>query len=942
MPKQSRGFWVCSICSQAFDRFEEASYHESVECPNRYPTVNLQSWQHLTPQVPYMMPPSSSIHVEAPREALYASISYDKCFETRVVPLLGQNEPNNLTEADTLSARAIQLFEMNDQVGLRCSGCQGSHMFPQSIRHVGDCVRQIAADHLIACESLPVSTREVLEKDMKKRQQRRKDGDAAMRDEEDSRQLLTEFCTTRCRQTGITDRIPLNTGIQFDDGRDQGKHSDMSLSHAAHLSPPSTRRPSPHAENLFQPSDVYSDRASILPSVFGSSPYDPSIPFHDSSTISTHHRPLHVFDPAPEQQDLRSVPPTVIHHFMPTYNIPPDFPFVQEQGGGWICKFCSHIHPQARDVKYYWISPDRSPPPPDFIDYHLSVCRVFQESQYHIFDYQQYPQNHIGRTSSSIYTTSGRYSGVIEQGSQSFPVGTDSVYIEHPYSSLTMDNPLYESSAFIGSSNPNPNSYRTESQLDEITEAGLTLPQTNAGETSVEYIRAIEFLTHTDKNLSGEEANEVTTLVLEEDKLLLTDYFYFVMKQLRPVRFSEADRRTRGGKRENIAVGYGGLKCVHCSEQPNARKFFWSNVDRLANSFAEIPSHVLKCRRCPQPTKDALLLVKQKHPEQMARLPRGSQKVFFRRMWRRLHDEDPPAEDERESPVFSDMSMAQPSFNFQPSHRVVPNPVAMGSSLLDSPPAGSSGSEESIFLLQRSTEEAAKALADASIQGGPPSPSSRVLLALPDDQKWLSDTDCFIRRQLEVFCATSEEVDNARSDRKYPVVEGQVGIRCIHCAMSKSGARGQAVAYPFNIGGIYEAAREFQRLHLETCENLPFSAKNKLEKLKGSSSLSSVLRKYYVIAANALGLVDTRDGIRAGEKPVPIGSQAAFAFSDDSSPKVSNEMRIGKEDSPPITASTSFEARQASRKRSATEEEQSETRNLKRTAFDTNQSFKED
>ena len=97
---------------------------------------------------------------------------------------------------------------------------------------------------------------------------------------------------------------------------------------------------------------------------------------------------------------------------------------------------------------------------------------------------------------------------------------------------------------------------------------------------------------------------------------------------------------TRGGKRENINIGYGGLQCIHCIEASSPRKFFWSNVNRLANSFAEIPNHVLKCKHCPENVKDALLVLKSQHADQMQMLPRGSQKDFFRRMWRRLHDGD--------------------------------------------------------------------------------------------------------------------------------------------------------------------------------------------------------------------------------------------------------------------------------------------------------------
>jgi hypothetical protein len=444
-------------------------------------------------------------------------------------------------------------------------------------------------------------------------------------------------------------------------------------------------------------------------------------------------------------------------------------------------------------------------------------------------------------------------------------------------------------------------------------------PHRTSSVDEVALVRAIEHLESLDERhytaAGGNILQEDDRLIVEEDRLLLTDYFYYLMKQLRPVRFSEADRRTRGGKREKVKVGYGGLQCIHCIDVPNSRKFFWSNVDRLANSFAEIPTHVLKCRRCPQSTKDALIVLKNRHAEQMSRLSRGSQKVFFRRMWRRLHQDDPTETTDEGGTTISEDYMSPMSFGMQPGdtkrstlEAMRPPPLTTKSSTSAQPsgqnessdisPSGTSGSEESAYFLQRPAKEAAKALVDASMQSGPPTPSSRVLLAIPEDREWLSDTDCFVRRQLEVFCATAQDVEAAMEDRKYPIKEGQVGIRCIHCAMTKNGygARGPAVAYPFSISGLFESAREIERTHLGsrdnigsrdslmiTCENLPLSAKEKLESLKGAaSSLSSVLRKYFVLAAKALGLRDTVNGIRAGAEPIPIGSQAPLVFTDSS------------------------------------------------------------
>lgn len=384
--------------------------------------------------------------------------------------------------------------------------------------------------------------------------------------------------------------------------------------------------------------------------------------------------------------------------------------------------------------------------------------------------------------------------------------------------------------------------------------------------------------------LARDQSAKTDRLVLEEDKLLLTDYFFYLMKQLRLCRFSEADRKTRGGKREKIKLGYGGLQCVHCADVPNSRKFFWSNVDRLANSFAEIPGHVLKCRRCPQQTKEALMQLKQFHPEQMARLPRGSQKVFFRRMWRRLHDEDTQA---------NAMATGSP-MDQSNSENVEPGNIEKNESLKEAATTEKEGEEtpvkseppknpETPAGMSLSTKEAAKTLADSLQSDLPALERPRVLLAISEDKEWLSDMDCFIRKQLEVFCAMEDDVAQAQADRKYPVHVGQVGIRCIHCsAASKDGqgAHGTAVAYPFAISGIYECVREFQRLHLDSCENLNEETKAKLTTLKGSSSLSSVLRKYYVLAAKSLGLHDTREGIRAGGESIPLGSQAASTFSE--------------------------------------------------------------
>jgi hypothetical protein len=162
--------------------------------------------------------------------------------------------------------------------------------------------------------------------------------------------------------------------------------------------------------------------------------------------------------------------------------------------------------------------------------------------------------------------------------------------------------------------------------------------------TDDEYAKALAFLRkRADETPLLPSAPADVKLIEEGDSNLLTDYFHFIMQQLAVCRLSEQDRKTRGGKRQDVAVGYGGLQCIHCASAPSSRKFFWSNVDRLANSFAGIPDHVLTCKLCPEEVTEALLVLKGRHNDQMTLLPRGTQKQFFRRMWRRLHAGDDEA-----------------------------------------------------------------------------------------------------------------------------------------------------------------------------------------------------------------------------------------------------------------------------------------------------------
>jgi len=709
------------------------------------------------------------------------------------------------------------------------------YSLPRSINSLADAIRTLADRHLSHCSKLTAEERRVFEESSQRRLSGEGNGGPSWQEEESDRQMLVEFCTARCQQLGIINKLPENSGIVF---REPMFSAPMGISTRFALHPQQQQQ-----QHGFPPGFPQYDPIPVASA-------DPRYPSAAVGTSRDDKTP-------PPQQMTSTAGDTAAYYRHPSYDLPENFPFFQDPvDGDWFCKSCCHVHPQYRDPNYRWSTVTKTPPPGEFIDHHLSLCRYYPQgvpleyqpaqspgyaSRPQSASFNQPASSGWEATMASRASTQPPMSGIGPLGPADFP-------------------PSYHPSA---SSSPG---------LAQRTFSPVPLRDTDVMEVTTR--QAIEFLVTNDKSivtLDGAPLPIQEQLVRDEDKLLLTDFLFYLMKQLRLVRFSEADRKTRGGKREKILIGFGGLQCVHCAQAPKSRKFFWSGVDRLANSFAEIPAHVFKCKHCHDDVKDALNTLKKIHPEQMARLPRGSQKVFFRRVWKRLHENDPPPSAEKGSPK------QPPGMSESGGHE--PSPAGDK----DQSPSGTSGSDESFYMLERPTKEAAKALAESAMHSGLPSPSSRVLLAIPEDRDFLSDTDCFIRKQLEIFCATNEDVRVAQVDRKYPIKPGQVGIRCVHCAMAKGGsaASGHAVAYPFSVSGIFEAVREFQRLHLEYCEHLPPSSRAKLSNIRESTTITSIQRKYYVLAAKGLGLRDTKDGVRAGSESVPVVAQAVFSFSEE-------------------------------------------------------------
>lgn len=135
-------------------------------------------------------------------------------------------------------------------------------------------------------------------------------------------------------------------------------------------------------------------------------------------------------------------------------------------------------------------------------------------------------------------------------------------------------------------------------------------------------------------------AERGSKVVLGEDRNLVTDYIYFLMSQYQFCRLAEPDRTDES--RKKMQIGHGGLQCIHCRDQANPRRFYYTSGDILSSGSFRMANHTINCACCPREIKEKLLRLKRLNEEQRAQKPQGSRLKFFRRVWRRMQGETDP------------------------------------------------------------------------------------------------------------------------------------------------------------------------------------------------------------------------------------------------------------------------------------------------------------
>lgn len=130
-------------------------------------------------------------------------------------------------------------------------------------------------------------------------------------------------------------------------------------------------------------------------------------------------------------------------------------------------------------------------------------------------------------------------------------------------------------------------------------------------------------------------------LVFMKDRDLVPDALFVAMAQMKPCKLTQADRV---GCYKSRDIGFIGMCCKHCGGQPGFGRYYPNSVRSLAQTTTSqtILKHIgSKCRFCPPHIRQAVLKLQgeQAAKEGMAAgRPRyGSRKIFFQRMWARLH-----------------------------------------------------------------------------------------------------------------------------------------------------------------------------------------------------------------------------------------------------------------------------------------------------------------
>jgi len=182
-------------------------------------------------------------------------------------------------------------------------------------------------------------------------------------------------------------------------------------------------------------------------------------------------------------------------------------------------------------------------------------------------------------------------------------------------------------------------------------------PEVNAQSRSTDMNHAIlSYDAVSNRSVSNTKADDSpikVVLVEEHDKEVISKYLFVLMSQMESCVFTEEDRAGSRSKVKNIMVGYPGMQCKHCNGKAGVGRYFPFSIQALslANSDRNIHNHIKKCRRCPKNIKCDLERLRTDAQKPAQKVKRGSRKIFFFNVWKRLHGSDDNDDDSKAAPI---------------------------------------------------------------------------------------------------------------------------------------------------------------------------------------------------------------------------------------------------------------------------------------------------
>jgi hypothetical protein len=139
-----------------------------------------------------------------------------------------------------------------------------------------------------------------------------------------------------------------------------------------------------------------------------------------------------------------------------------------------------------------------------------------------------------------------------------------------------------------------------------------------------------------------------------------------------------------------------------------------------------------------------------------------------------------------------------------------------------------------------------------------------ITLFMQCDTDSLSEYQCLIRQQIELFEADKSEAASSVQGRNKQILEGQVGIRCRHCASVPPRSREKGSMYfPTKLDRIYQAAQNLSAFHLcMNCKHVPDGVRKKILRLRERKSPAGGGKRYWGEGVRCLGVVEESSGLR--------------------------------------------------------------------------------